>query len=208
MLQRRNVVISQMSKYGYLDNRVADSVKLLPIELDFSMEDHNTGLATYLREYIRNTMRRPEPDRSKYVREASYEDALWEWQNNPLYGWCNKNHKPDGTSYDIYKDGLKIYTTINSRMQQYAEEALREHLSEVLQPGFFRRAKGFRNPPYSNDLARKEVDELLMRSVKESDRYYVMRARGVPEDSIMMAFNTPVRMGFLAGEAKGIIMTF
>ncbi|MGI6338727.1 MAG: transglycosylase domain-containing protein [Bacteroidales bacterium] len=194
MLQRRNVVISQMSKYGYLDNRVADSVKLLPIELDFSMEDHNTGLATYLREYIRNTMRRPEPDRSKYVREASYEDALWEWQNNPLYGWCNKNHKPDGTSYDIYKDGLKIYTTINSRMQQYAEEALREHLSEVLQPGFFRRAKGFRNPPYSNDLARKEVDELLMRSVKESDRYYVMRARGVPEDSIMMAFNTPVRM--------------
>lgn len=157
MLQRRNVVISQMSKYGYLDNRVADSVKLLPIELDFSMEDHNTGLATYLREYIRNTMRRPEPDRSKYVREASYEDALWEWQNNPLYGWCNKNHKPDGTSYDIYKDGLKIYTTINSRMQQYAEEALREHLSEVLQPGFFRRAKGFRNPPIQTTLPGRKL---------------------------------------------------
>jgi len=194
MLQRRNVVISQMSKYGYLDNHVADSVKLLPIELDFSMEDHNTGLATYLREYIRNTMRRPEPDRNKYAREASYQDALWEWENNPLYGWCNKNHKPDGTSYDIYKDGLKIYTTINSRMQQYAEEALREHLSGELQPGFYRRAKGFRNPPYSNDLTRKEVDELLTRSVKESDRYYIMRARGVPEDSIMLAFNTPVRM--------------
>lgn len=194
MLQRRNVVISQMGKYGYLDDHVADSVKLLPIELDFSLEDHNSGLATYLREYIRNIMRRPEPDRSKYARESSYEDALWEWQNNPLYGWCSKNHKPDGSNYDIYKDGLKIYTTINSRMQQYAEEAVREHLSGELQPDFYRRAKGFRNPPYSNDLTKKEVDELLMRSVKESDRYYIMRARGVPEDSIMLAFNTPVRM--------------
>ncbi len=208
MLQRRNVVISQMAKYGYLVKETADSVKQIPIELDFRTEDHNTGLATYLREYIRNTMRRPEPDRSRYVRESSYLDALWEWENNPLYGWCNKNRKPDGTNYDIYKDGLKIYTTINSRMQQYAEEAVREHLSGEVQPDFYRRAKGFRNPPYSNDLTKKEVDELIMRSVRESDRYYMMRARDVPEDSIMMAFNTPVKMRVFswAGE-KDTVMT-
>ena len=194
MLHRRNVVISQMAKYGYLNPAIADSVKKLPIELDFQIEDHNTGLATYLREYLRNTMRRPEPDRSKYVRESSYEDALWEWENNTLYGWCNKNKKPDGSNYDIYKDGLKIHTTINSKMQQYAEEALSEHLSKEVQPDFYERAKSFKNPPYSDDLTKDVIDELIMNSLKQSDRYYIMRARGVPEDSIMLSFNTPVRM--------------
>jgi penicillin-binding protein 1A len=194
MLNRRNIVLSQMAKYGYLDPAIADSVRKLPLELDFRIEDHNTGLATYLREYLRNTMRRPEPDRSKYVRESSYEDALWEWDNNPLYGWCNKNKKPDGSHYDIYKDGLKIYTTINSRMQKYAEEALAEHLSKEVQPDFYERAKHFKNPPYSDDLKKEQIDELIMNSLKQSDRYYVMRAHGVPEDSIMLSFNTPVRM--------------
>jgi penicillin-binding protein 1A len=193
-LQRRNVVISQMVKYGYLKSFVADSVMKLPVETDFRIEDHNTGLATYLREYLRNTMRRPEPDRDKYQRETSYEDALWEWENNPLYGWCNKNRKPDGTNYDLYKDGLKIYTTINSRMQRYAEEALTEHLANDVQPNFYRRAKGFRNPPYSDDLTKKEVDELMMSSVKRTERYNSMKSAGVPEDSIMLAFKTPVRM--------------
>ncbi|OFY44734.1 MAG: hypothetical protein A2Z69_01535 [Bacteroidetes bacterium RBG_13_44_24] len=194
MMQRRNVVISQMAKYGYLDHAVADSVKNMPIETDFRIEDHNTGPATYLREYLRNTMRRPEPDKSKYVRESSYEDALWEWENNPLYGWCNKNKKPDGSNYDIYKDGLKIYTTLNSKMQQYAEEALAEHLSNEVQPDFYERAKSFKNPPYSDDLKKEVIDELIMNSLKQSDRYYIMRARGVPEDSIMLSFNTPAKM--------------
>ncbi len=194
MLQRRNVVISQMQKYGYITAKMADSVKKLPIEVNFKFEDHNTGLATYLREYIRKTMRKPIPDRNKYVQESSYEDALWEWQNNPLYGWCNKNKKPDGTAYDVYKDGLKIYTTINSSMQKYAEEALAEHLSKEVQPDFYRRARSFKNPPYSDDLTKEEVDDLIMASVKQSDRYYIMRARGIPEDSIMMAFNTRVKM--------------
>jgi len=194
MLKRRNVVLSQMAKYGYLDQAIADSVKNLPIELDFQIEDHNSGLATYLREYLRITMRRPEPDRSKYVRESSYEDALWEWQNNPLYGWCSKNRKPDGTNYDIYKDGLKIYTTINSKMQQYAEEAVKEHLSNEVQPDFYERAKSFKNPPYSDDLTKEQIDELIMSSLRQSDRYYIMRARGVPEDSIILAFNTPAPM--------------
>jgi penicillin-binding protein 1A len=194
MFQRRNIVLSQMAKYGYLSLMVADSVKKLPIELDFKVEDHNTGLATYLREYLRNTMKKTEPDRSKYMQEASYEDALWEWNNNPLYGWCNKNKKPDGSYYDVHRDGLKIYTTINSKMQQYAEEAVTEHLSNEVQPDFYKRAKSFKNPPYSDDLSKEEVEELMMKSVQQSYRYFVMKVRGIPEDSIMLAFNTPVKM--------------
>ncbi len=194
MTQRRNVVLSQMEKYGFLTSSVADSVMKLPLDTDFKIEDHNSGLATYLREYIRNTMGRPEPDRNKYIQQSSYDDALWEWQNNQLYGWCNKNKKADGSNYDLYRDGLKIYTTINSRMQLFAEEALTEHLSKEMQPDFYRRARGFRNPPYSNDITKKEVDELLMASLKQSDRYYLMKARDVSDDSIMLAFNTKVKM--------------
>ena len=194
MFQRRNIVLSQMAKYGYLDRHVTDSVSKLPIELDFQVEDHNTGRATYLREYLRNLMTRRMPDRKLYQQQASYEDAMWEWDNNPLYGWCSKNKKPDGSNYDIYKDGLKIHTTVNSRMQQYAEEALAEHLSKEVQPDFYKRAKGFRNPPYSNDLPKNVIDELIMRSLKQSNRYYIMKARGFSEDSIMLAFNTKVQM--------------
>jgi penicillin-binding protein 1A len=194
MLQRRNVVISQMAKYGYLKSSVADSIKKMPIVVDFKVEDHNSGLATYLREYIRNTMRKPEPERKRYRNPDSYEDALWEWNNDPLYGWCIKNRKPDGSAYNIYKDGLKIYTTINSIMQKYAEEAMTEHLSNTIQPSFYRRAKGFKNPPYSDDIDKETIDGLIMRSVKNSYRYILMSARGASEDSIMIAFNTPVKM--------------
>ena len=194
MLQRRNVVISQMAKYGYINPSLADSVMKLPIDVDFRIEDHNSGLATYLRQYLTNIMRKPEPDKNRYVQQTSYDDALWEWNNNTLYGWCNKNKKPDGTSYDVYRDGLKIYTTINSRMQKYAEEALAEHLSKEVQPDFYKRAKWFKNPPYSDDLTRKEVDDLIMTSLEQSERYKIMWARGIPEDSIMLAFNTRVKM--------------
>lgn len=194
MLQRRNVVLSQMAKYHYISRSVADSVMKLPIDVDFRMEDHNSGLATYLRQYLTNIMKKAEPDRNKYVRQESYDDALWEWNNNPLYGWCEKNKKPDGNSYDIYRDGLKIYTTINSRMQKFAEEALAEHLSKEVQPDFRRRAKWFKNPPYSDDLTKKEVEDILMNSLRQSYRYIIMSARGVSEDSIMLAFNTKVNM--------------
>lgn len=194
MLERRNVVLSQMERYGYIDKVEADSLKNLPLAIDFNFESHNTGMATYLREYIRNTMQHTKPERSDYVQEDSYEEALWRWENDPLYGWCAKNTKPDGTNYDIYKDGLKIYTTIDSRMQQYAEDALTEHLSQTLQPSFFTRAKGFRNPPYSNDIDAATVNDLLMRSLRQSDRYYVMKANNISDDSIMAVFNRPTQM--------------
>ena len=195
MLQRRNIVISQMAKYGYINPELAGSVMKLPIDVDnFRVEDHNSGMATYLRQYLTKIMRRPEPDRKKYVRQESYDEAMWEWNSNPLYGWCNKNKKPDGSPYDVYRDGLKIYTTINSHMQKYAEEALAEHLSKDVQPDFYRRARRLKNPPYSDDLSKKEVDDLIMTSLKQSDRYRIMDKRGISEDSIMLAFNTRVKM--------------
>jgi penicillin-binding protein 1A len=194
MLDRRNVVFSQMAKYGYISQAEADSLKQLPLEIDFNLEDHNTGPATYVREYLRTTMSKPLPNRNEYVQQYSYDEAIWQWENDPLYGWCAKNTKPDGSNYNIYKDGLKIYTTIDSRMQRYAEEALIEHLSQDLQPNFYKRAESFRNPPYSDDIDSKTVEELLMRSLRQSDRYYVMRARGYSEDSIMAAFNKPTNM--------------
>ena len=193
-IDRRNVVLSQMTKYGYLSPVIADSVKQLPLDLDFQQEDHNTGLATYLREYIRTTMIKYEPERDMFVFDEQYEDALWRWENDPLYGWCRKNRKPDGSNYNLYRDGIKIYTTVNSKMQIYAEEAMTEHLSKEIQPDFYAEAKNLRNPPYSNDLNRKEIEEILWNTAKRTDRYRSMASRRVPEDSIILAFNTPAEM--------------
>ncbi|MCF8223806.1 MAG: transglycosylase domain-containing protein [Bacteroidales bacterium] len=199
MMERRNIVLSQMGKYGYLDSEVADSLIQMPIEIDFREESHDEGLATYLREYIRTTMIAYAPDTNMFLTTRQYLDAKEEWDSNPLYGWCRKNKKPDGTNYNLYKDGLKIFTTIDSRMQQYAEEAVVEHLSQDLQPAFNSVAGRFRNPPYSNDLTRDEIDKLMEVSVMRTDRYRNMSGR-VSEDSIRKAFNTPVPMKVFSWE--------
>ena len=201
-LKRRNVVILQMEKYGYISRAVADSVSQLPLGLDLREDSHNTGLATYFREYIRSTMNSREPQRDRFYSDDTYNEALWRWQNNLLYGWCYKNSKPDGSPYNIYRDGLRIYTTLNSKMQTYAEEALTEHLSQNLQPVFDKRAKNYRNPPYSNDLTTAQVNQIMARSVRQSDRYQSMRRAGVPEDSITLAFNTPVPMKLFSWEGE------
>ncbi len=192
--KRRNVVLGQMERYGYLSREQADSVKKLELGLDIQEDDHNTGLATYFREYIRTTMIAFEPERKIFYNEDYYNDALWKWQNDPLYGWCRKNKKPDGSNYNLYRDGLRIYTTINSKMQTYAEEAVKEHLGKDLQIAFEKRVKTYRNPPYSNDITAAQVKQLIERSVKQSDRYQRMKRGGVPDDSIALAFNTPTQM--------------
>ncbi len=206
-IKRRNVVISQMERYGYISRTVADSVSQLPLGLDLREDSHNTGLATYFREYIRSTMNSREPQRDWFYSDDAYNDALWRWQNDPLYGWCYKNTKPDGTPYNLYRDGLRIYTTLNSKMQTYAEEALAEHLSKNLQPVFDKRARNNRNPPYSNDLTTAQVNQIMARSVRQSDRYQNMRRAGIPEDSITLAFNTPVPMKLFSwkGERDTVI---
>lgn len=193
MILRRNIVLSQMGKYGYIKQEVSDSLQQLPIEIDFKEEGHDTGLGTYLREYIRTTMIAYEPSRDMFFSDNQYLDALDQWNNNPLYGWCRKNKKPDGSNYNLYSDGLKIFTTIDSRMQQYAEESVAEHLSQDLQPAFNEIAKRFRRPPFSNDLTSAQVNDLMEISIRRTDRYRNMAGQ-VSEDSIRKAFNTPVPM--------------
>ena len=129
-----------------------------------------------------------------------YEDSL-DWANNPLYGWCNKNTKKDGSKYNLYTDGLKIYTTINSRMQQYAEEAVTEHLAE-LQGYFFKEKQGRKKAPYSFRLTQEQVDEILLRNIRQTDRYRSMRKAGHSEAEILRAFDVPHEMSVFSWEGE------
>lgn len=195
-LGRRNVVIDQMRKADYLSDVEADSIKALPLELNYHRVDHKEGLATYFREYLRTMMISKKPNSSDYPswqKQKFYEDSL-AWKNNPLYGWCYKNKKKDGTYYNIYTDGLKIYTTINSRMQKYAEEAVYEHLAEYLQPRFFAEKKGRRTAPFTSKLTPQEVNSILSRSMKQTDRYRIMKKQGCSEEEIKEAFNRKTDM--------------
>lgn len=206
---RRNVVLDQMRKAGYLTQAECDSLQQLPLVLHYRRVDHKEGLATYFREYLRGVMTAKEPNKRDYrgwQMQKYYEDSL-AWKNNPLYGWCAKNKKKDGGNYNIYTDGLKIYTTIDSRMQQYAEEAVTEHLAEHLQPRFFKEKKGRKKAPYTNMLTDEQVAEILTRAMKQTDRYRNMKADGFSEEEIRKAFNTKqdMRVFTWSGEKDTIL---
>ena len=193
---RRNVVLEQMRKAGYITEAERDSLQALPLKLTYNRVDHKEGLATYFREYLRGVMTAPKPVKSDYrgwQMQKFYEDSL-SWETNPLYGWCAKNKKKDGTNYNIYTDGLKIYTTINSRMQQYAEDAVKEHLGDYLQPVFFKEKEGSKNAPYARSLPEKRVEELLTKAMKQTDRYRLMKEAGASEQEIRKAFDKPEEM--------------
>ena len=192
-----------MRKAGYLTEAQRDSLQALPLKLKYNRVDHKEGQATYFREYLRGVLTAKKPDKSKYRGwqiQKFYEDSL-DWENNPLYGWCEKNTKKDGKKYNLYTDGLKIYTTIDSRMQKYAEEAVTEHLKE-LQGYFFKEKKGRKKAPYSFRLTQEQVDEILLRNIRQTDRYRLMKKGGASEKEIMEAFNTPQEMSVFswAGE--------
>lgn len=207
---RRNVVLDQMRKADYLTEAECDSLKALPLTLKFQPVDHKDGLATYFREYLRGIMTAKKPNKSNYrgwQAQQYYEDSI-AWETNPLYGWCNKNTKKDGSHYNVYTDGLKIYTTINSRMQRYAEEAVYEHVAQYLQPRFFKEKKGRKTAPYTSQLSEEEVQKILDRSIHQSDRYRTMKEAGYSESEIMQAFNTKHEMQVFSYEGeKDTIMT-
>ena len=207
---RRNVVLDQMRKAGYLTETECDSLQALPLVLKYRPVDHNDGLATYFREYLRGVLNAKKPVKKNYrgwQMQKFYEDSL-AWETNPLYGWCAKNKKKDGSNYNLYTDGLKIYTTINSRMQQYAEEAVQEHVAEYLQPRFFKEKKGRKTAPYTNQLTNEEVEAILNRSIRQSERRRVMKAAGYSDAEIMKAFNTPREMTVFTYQGeKDTIMT-
>ena len=191
---RRNVVFSQMLKYGYMSQSEYDSLSLLPIILHYEIQNHNVGLGTYFREHLRIILTASKPERENYYSEIRFRDDSIEWYFNPLFGWCNKNKKPDGTPYDIYKDGLKIYTTINSNMQRYAEEAMAEHLGGYLQEQFYKEKRGSWKGPYSHKVTKKQIETMMIQSMKSTDRYRSLKKNGISEDSIMAVFKKPVQM--------------
>lgn len=207
---RRNIVLEQMRKAGYLTDAECDSLKALPLTLKFQPVDHKDGLATYFREYLRGIMTAKKPEKSNYrgwQAQQYYEDSI-AWETNPLYGWCNKNTKKDGTHYNVYTDGLKIHTTLNSHMQQYAEEAVYEHVAKYLQPRFFKEKQGRKTAPYTNQLTVDEVQKILDRSIHQSDRYRIMKEAGYSESEIMKAFNTKCEMQVFSYDGeKDTIMT-
>ena len=194
-LNRRNTVLNQMEKYDYITQEVCDSLKALPVELKYQSVDHKQGLAPYFREYLRQVLTAKEPKKSNYSEwnQLQYEIDKRQWEENPLYGFCNKNHKPDGTPYDLYQDGLRIYTTIDSRMQQYAEEAVNEHM-QALQKTFFREKRNKSYAPFSQDLTPEDVDAIMTRSMRQTDRYRALKKQGLNDSDIKQVFNTPVAM--------------
>ncbi|MFO7828131.1 MAG: transglycosylase domain-containing protein [Bacteroidales bacterium] len=199
---RRNVVLSQMNKYNYISDEMFDSLSVLPIELNYKVQDHNVGLATYFREYIRLMLNKTKPNKKNYFSLESYTQDSIEWETNPIYGWCNKNKKPDGTEYNLYRDGLRIYTTIDSRMQKYAEEALQEHVGGELQEAFDQEQESNPNAPYAEDLSSADLSDIIELGMRRTERYRVLRQKGLEMDSIRANFNTPIPMTVFSWEGE------
>ena len=163
-LQRRNVVLSQMEVNGYINEAEEDSLQQLPLNVDFSPQGHDEGMATYFRAYLQGFLK----------------------------DWIEKNPKPDGTEYNIYRDGLKIYTTLDSRMQEYAEEAVQMHISN-LQKEFNRQNKNNKTAPF-RDISVEERDDLIEKAMRRSDRWQVMKQKGFSNEEIAESFNQETRM--------------
>ncbi len=194
-LRRREVVLKQMEVYGYITKAQYETARKKPINMsNFHVQDHNQGLATYFREYLKTLMNRKKPSEDDYDNKESFKEEMDQWDSNPLYGWCNKNLKSDGTPYNVFKDGLRIYTTINSKMQRYAEEAVAEHLGKELQSEFYKHWKGVRKAPFDSRLTDDKINEIIMQSVHRSDRYLALKKANVADDKIMQIFNTRVKM--------------
>lgn len=192
---RRNTVLSQMCKYEFITQTERDSLQALPIELRYQSVDHKQGAAPYFREYLRQVLTAKKPVASRYPawNKLQYRLDSAEWVNNPLYGFCNKNTKPDGSNYDLYKDGLKIFTTIDSRMQRYAEEAVSEHM-QYMQNLFFKEKRGKSYAPFSEDLTQEEINTILNRAMRQTDRWRNGKKAGLDEKAIISSFYEPSEM--------------
>ena len=191
-LARRNLVINRMRKVGAISRHTCDSLTQLPIVLNYKPISHNEGEATYFREMLRNVMNAKRPTRRQFLTDWDYEQAVKEYDENPLYGWCLKNVKADGTPYNIYRDGLRIYTTINPTMQRYAEEAVQKQMESVIQPRMDRQVKS--TGVLFQDLEREEIDAIIKRAMKNSDRYREMKKAGHSEKDIYASFKEKSQM--------------
>ena len=206
-LVRRNFVISQMEKAGFITEAERDSIQQVPITLSYQIQDHNAGLGPYFRDMLRRTMNAKEPKRSSYAQYEDYVVDSLQWADNAFYGWLNKNTKADGSKYNLDKDGLRIYTTINYKMQKYAEEAVAEHLGKDLQKSFWRDLRWKKNKPFSDDIEPQMIDQLMKQARRWSDRYRIMKANGATEAQIRKSFSEPVKMRLFSWNKKGYVDT-
>ena len=168
--KRRNLVIMQMTNNDYLSEKEKDSLQKLPLELNYTPQSHRQGLATYFRSYLRGFMK----------------------------DWSNNNFKKDGSKYNLYVDGLKIYTTINSKMQQYAEESVIEHMGN-LQKEFFIQNDTVSSAPFS-DIEEEEEDAIIKRAIRRSERWRKSKLGGKTNDEIEKSFNIPTKMTVFSWE--------
>jgi penicillin-binding protein 1A len=163
--QRRDVVLRQMNKYKFLNDSLLDTLVKMPLTLDFKRESHNEGLAPYLREVLRGYLKK----------------------------WSSENFKPNGKAYNIYTDGLKIHTTINSKMQLYAENAVKKHISQ-LQDDFYNHWKGYTKAPYPDDFEWEQINDIIDQGMRRSERYKKLKKQGKSEEEIRKVFNTKTKM--------------
>ena len=195
-VERRNVVLAQMVKAGYLTDTEYRQYSAQPLALDFHRTDHKDGIATFFREFLRRYMMMKRPNRSDYPvwNKRQYVIDSIAWTTDPLCGWCNKNFKKNGDPYNLYTDGLKVYTTIDSRMQRYAEEAVYRHVAKFLQPEFTKENRRKPNAPFTDQLTRQQVRAIMDRSMRQSERYRVLKEAGTSEAEIRQSFRTPTEM--------------
>ena len=205
-LARRNLVIQRMATAGALTKHEADSISSLPIVLNYKPISHNEGTATYFREMLRLVMNAKEPRRNQFYNKFDYEQALKEYHENPLVGWCHKNTKADGTPYNIYRDGLKIYTTINATMQRYAEQALQQQMERVIQPMMESQYRSMRR--LFIDATSSEVEQTMRHAIRYSDRYRELQEEGLSEREILASFDRkcPMKIFTYKGE-RDTVMT-
>ncbi|MBR2169416.1 MAG: transglycosylase domain-containing protein, partial [Alistipes sp.] len=191
-LARRNVVLSRMRSAGAISRKECDSLSALPISLNYKPITHNSGEATYFREMLRNTMNAKRPVRRQFLTDWDYVQAVKEYEENPLIGWCHKNTKADGSSYNIYRDGLRIYTTISPAMQEYAEQAIQKQMETVIQPRMDRQVRA--TGVLFQDTEPEEREAIIKRAMKNSDRYREMKKDGASEKEIYASFEKKCKM--------------
>ena len=206
-LKRRNLVLERMREMKYITPEACDSLQALPIELHTRQGDRTTGVGPYFRDMLRRTMNAEKPKRSRYASVEDYRVDSLQWADDPVYGWLHKNSKSDGTPYDLDRDGLRIYTTVNYKMQRYAEEAIAEHLGKDLQKAFFRELKYRRNPPFTADTEKSVIETTMKQARRWSDRTRMMKASGATDAEIEASFGKPVKMRVFSWEKPGYIDT-
>jgi penicillin-binding protein 1A len=203
---RRDFVIGQMAKAGYITKEERDSLQQIPIVLNYQVQDHNAGHAPYFRDMLRKYMKAEKPRRRDYSTIEDYRNDSTLWVQDDLYGWLNKNTKPDGSQYDLDRDGLRIYTTINFKMQKYAEEAVSEHLAS-LQKSFDKELRYKKNAPFANDVDEATRNRVMQQARRWSDRWRMMKKEGKSDAEILKSFSVPSDMRVFSWNKNGYVDT-